>query len=322
MRFASNTYSFKNITDYDCFSCLLFSMDEIIRFIKTDGLDKLIEKLESWAEGAIKMIPNLFLSVLVFILFWLLSRWTYKIVRSLLKKTHVNINMEHLIANFCRILVLIIGFTVVLAILQLEKTVFSLLAGVGVVGLALGFAFQDLASNFISGLMLAIRSPIKINDVVEIKGLLGTVIDIRLRDTLLRNSSGQDIFIPNKEFTSSYFTNYSSNGKRRVEVAVGIDYENNPSDALVVIQKALAEVQGCLTDPSPMAYVKELGESSVNLVGQFWIKYPGENFALLQSEAIIKIKESLEKHKFNIPFPIRTLNFDPETKQMIAKFYS
>lgn len=292
----------------------------MLESLKSDGLDKLLDKLKGWGEGIIAMIPNMLIAIVVIFIFMALSRWVYNATRKLFQRTNFNKNLEHLMANGCRILVIIIGLILALAILQLQKTVFSLLAGVGVVGLALGFAFQDLAANFISGIMIAVRSPLKIDDVIEISGIQGTVIDIKLRDTLVRNFDGQDVFIPNKDFTSNHFTNYSSNGKRRVVVEVGVGYEDDAKKAVDVVVKALNGVENILSDPAPQAFISGLGGSSVNLVGYIWLRYPGESYLEVKSEAILKVKRALEAEGFNIPFPIRTINLDKGTKLALDKF--
>lgn len=285
----------------------------------SEGISKLYEKLEGWVEAIIKMLPNMILAALVVAIFWVFSKFVYKWMTQLLQKTNFNKNLEHLLANFCRIAVIALGFIMALAILQLQKTVFSLLAGVGVVGLALGFAFKDLAANFISGIMLAIRSPLDIGDVVEINGITGTVVNVRLRDTVLQNFDGQNIFIPNKEFTSNEFTNFSSFGRRRIRIDVGIGYENDPTAAMEIIVSSLKNTPEALSDPTPESYVTELAASSVNLCGYVWHKYPGSSHAKIKSDAIIEVKKRLEAAGFNLPFPIRTIDLSEGAKKALLK---
>ena len=286
--------------------------------ILSQGLQQLMDKLKHWGEGTIIMIPNLILASVVVFVFWVLSRWVFNLMREIFKKTHFNESLEQLLANVCRVAVITIGIILALAVLELQKTVFSLLAGVGVLGLALGFAFQDLAANFIAGVMLAVRSPLKIADVIEINGVTGTVIEIRLRDTLIRNFAGQDIFIPNKDFTSNKFTNYSSFGMRRAQVEVGIGYEDNPTMAVEIVRKAFAKVDNLLADPAPEAFVTELGGSSVNICGYAWFTYPGGSLFQIQNDAIIQVKKDLEEAGFNIPFPIRTIDLAQDTKEALS----
>lgn len=285
----------------------------------SDGIGKLYSKMETWIESFIKMLPNFIIAFVVLLIFIKLSKWAYRSTSNGLKKSPFNESLNHLVANIIRILVICAGIVVALGILELQKTVFSLLAGVGVIGLALGFAFQDLASNFISGIMIAVRAPLKIGDVVELSGEQGTVIDIKLRDTVIRNFDGQDIIIPNKEFTSNKFKNYSSFGMRKIKIEVGISYDDNPKEALKVLESALNKVEGILQDPAPEAYIESLAASSVNLFGHIWFTYPGGNYFQLRSDAIQLVKEELEQSGFSIPFPIRTLDIPEETLSKFTK---
>ena len=289
-----------------------------IKFVQ-NGLNQLFEKLEGWGVGLMEMIPNLAIAIVVFIVFLAMSRWVEKLVMKGFGQSSLNKSLEQLLANIAKVTTICLGVVFALAILELQKTVFSLLAGVGVIGLALGFAFQDLAANFISGVMLAIRAPIKIDDVIKINDIQGTVIAIRLRDTLVRNFDGQDVFIPNKEFTGNSFINYSSNGQRRLKIDVGIGYEDDPIEGAKLVKKALDSIDGVLKDPEPAAYIGELGGSSVNLFGLVWFTYPGGSYYQIQHDAIAAIKKELESNGFNIPFPIRTLETSPNLEKMFMQ---
>lgn len=277
-----------------------------------DGVDLLVSKLETWGEQTIQMLPNMIIAVIIISIFWALSRWVHGLLRRLFSHTHFNENLEQLLANIGRLLVLGMGFIICLSVLNLEKTVFSLLAGVGVVGIALGFAFQDLAANFMSGIMLAIRAPIQIGDVITIKGVKGTVREINLRDTVIRNVTGQDIYMPNKEFSSNHFMNFSRSGRRRIDLQVGVAYEDNSAQAIEVIQKAIQTVQGLMTEPAPDVYVSALGDSAVLINVEVFYKYPGGSNSTLTSHCLIAIKESLEAAGITIAYPVRTLQFQKE----------
>lgn len=294
-------------------------MDEINETI-SKGFNILTEKLEGWIEAVIKMLPNFLIASVVFIAFLILSKYVYRWFNNIIDRSHLNKNMQHLVGSSLRIITLGLGVVICLGILDLQKTVFSLLAGVGVIGLALGFAFQDLASNFISGVMMAVSAPIRVGDLIKIQDTMGHVIEIRLRDTLIRNFEGQDIFIPNKDFTTNQLINYSSFGRRRVRIEVGIRYEDDPQQAIQIIKNALSKVNNALKDPEPEAFVVGFGDSSVNLYGQVWFKYPGENIFQIQNDAIVAIKKDLEEAGLSIPFPIRTIDLNESTKKSLLEF--
>ncbi len=284
----------------------------------TNGIEKLTDKLYGWGVGAVEMLPNILIAVLIFVIFQEIGRWVYSILRGSFKKTDLNESLVHLLSNIGRVSVIALGFVLALSVLELQKAVFSLLAGVGVIGLALGFAFQDLAANFMSGIMLAVRSPIRIGDVIKIGDILGTVDDIRLRDTVIENFSGQKIFVPNKDFTSDRFTNYSLKGQRKLTINVGVGYEDDAKEAVDVVQKALSGVSLKIDDPAPTAYIEGLGGSSVDIIGHVWFTYPGTNFFEIRNEAYIAVKSALEEKGFNIPFPIRTLDIPDSTLQSLV----
>ena len=111
-----------------------------------------------------------------------------------------------------------------LSILQLDKAVTSILAGAGIIGLALAFAFQDIAANFISGIFISFRKPIKLGDVVKINDYMGKVEQINLRDTIILTFQGQMVIIPNKDVFQSPIENYSLLGRRRLDLVVGVSY--------------------------------------------------------------------------------------------------
>ena len=287
--------------------------------IINEGTTKLFEKLEFWGVTIVKMLPNIVAAFVILFVFWTLSSFVYKWSKKLLVKTHLNESLEHLVANSAKIATVILGFILSLSVVELHKTVISMLAGVGVIGLALGFAFKDLAANFMSGLMLAISTPIEIGDVIKISGIQGTVVDIRLRDTIIRNFYGQNVYIPNKEFTENELINYSQFGRRKVTVEVGIGYEDDPAEGVKIVNETLLNVDGVLSDPAPACFVKSLGDSSVNLFAEVWFTYPGGSFYQVRHDVTIAVKNALEDAGFSIPFPMRTLEINQDSIAKVAE---
>lgn len=173
-------------------------------------VNTVIEKIETWIEGFIGMIPNMIGAVIIFVVFLLLARYGSKLAIKVFSKTSNNIALKNLLSTVVHWSILGLGVFIILGILGLEKAVTSLLAGVGVVGLALGFAFQDIAANFVSGIILAFRKPYRIGDVIEINDVMGKVLRTNLRVTVIETFQGQEVFIPNKELLQGNIVNYSS----------------------------------------------------------------------------------------------------------------
>jgi small conductance mechanosensitive channel len=273
-------------------------------------LNVVFEKVESWIDGFIAMIPNMIVAVLTFIIFLLLAKYGSKIAIKIFSKTSNNTALKNLLSTVVHWSILGLGVFIILGILGLEKAVTSLLAGVGVVGLALGFAFQDIAANFVSGIILAFRKPYRIGDVIEINDVMGKVLRTNLRVTVMETFQGQEVFIPNKELLQGNIVNYSSLTHRQIIIACGISYAEDLEEVESVVRKAILKLEGLIRKDDLIFDYEEFGGSSINFYVRFWIEYPGEpGYLGMKSKAIKAIKKSFEQNNITIPFPIRTLDF-------------
>lgn len=275
-----------------------------------NGAELISEKLFDWAKDLVLMIPNLLLSILVLILFAILAKYIKKLIKRSIHKMVESQALVGLTATIGQFAVVMAGFLITLNLLNLEKTVTSILAGAGVIGLALGFAFQETAANFISGIFIAARNPIKIGDVVSVSGgEMGVVDRINLRSTVLKTFQGQDLIIPNKEVYQNQLKNYST-GTRRIDLACGISYGEDLEKVKKLALQAIKKLNIALaTEPIEFHY-NEFGDSSINFNLKFWIEYPSHiEFLDARSEAIISLKKTFDENDITIPFPIRTLDF-------------
>ena len=220
-----------------------------------------------------------------------------------------NAQATGLVAQLVRFGVMVAGLFAALGIMQLDGTVKSLLAGVGVIGLALGFAFQDIAANFVSGVMLAFKRQFDRGDLIEVAGFFGIVEDVNLRVTIGRTFQGQRVIIPNKEIFNSKITNFYANDERRVDLEVGVSYGDDLEKAKSIALEAVSGVEERDGDRDPDLYYTGFGASSIDFVVRFWIKPRQKNFLAARSNAIIAIKKAFDSNDITIPFPIRTLDF-------------
>jgi small conductance mechanosensitive channel len=184
----------------------------------------IVDKLNQWLNSMIVMLPNLAVAILVVIGFYILAKLLKKVSRNLLNRFSSHEAINHLLSNITFFVVLSVGFFIALGLLQLDKAVTSLLAGAGIIGLALGFAFQDMAANFISGIAIALKQPFKINDLIKSNDFFGVVKKISLRTTEILTPQGQTVLIPNKTVFQNPLINYSTTGRRRIDLKVGISY--------------------------------------------------------------------------------------------------
>lgn len=283
-------------------------------------IEKIWDKINGWVESFITMLPNMAMSLLLFILFYLLAKIIQKTFVKVFKKTSDNRALENLFSTIIYYSVMGIGLFVILGVLRLEKTVTSLLAGVGVVGLALGFAFQDVAANFLSGVILAFRRPFIIGDIIEVKSMMGTVTRTNLRVTVIKTFQGQEIYIPNKDLLQSPIINYSVLGQRRIDLAVGISYGDNLKKVEKLVKETISQLSGIIREEDMIFDYYEFGSSSINFKIRFWVNYPDQvGFLQYRNEAIKKIKQAFDENDITIPFPIRTLDFGIKGGQALSQ---
>jgi len=198
-----------------------------------------LKKLEKWEKELIEMLPNVVLAALLLTIFFFIA----KVLRGLIYKIAFRISksesLSGLFAGIFQAAILIVGLMMALNVLNLEKTVSSLLAGVGIIGLALGFAFQDLTANFISGVFMSLKRPFEVGDKVETNGFIGMVYHIQLRSTTILTTAGLHVVIPNKDIFQKPIINYSRSNERRVEIDFFVPNTVDLTLAESLVRKAL-----------------------------------------------------------------------------------
>lgn len=275
-----------------------------------DVYGSLTDKLINWLETAIAMLPNVVMALLILITFFVLGRIVRKAVKNMLHKTTDNKTIINLLETVVGVLIIGIGIFIALSVMNLDGTVTSLLAGAGIVGLALGFAFQDIAANFISGVILSIRRLYGIGDIIETNDYNGTVQKLTLRNTVIRTPQGQIVYIPNKLVFENPMENYTKSGERRIDLSCGVSYGDDLEKAKKVAIDAIESLDNYNDKREVEFFYEEFGGSSINFKIRFWIHfrtYP--DFWAARSDAIIALSKAFDEHDIMIPFPIRTLDF-------------
>ncbi len=268
------------------------------------------DKLQDWLETGIKHLPNFVVAILIAIGFGILAKLVGNLVQRVMHRTFESKQIADLLTSIVKAIVALAGIFIALDFIGLSGTVTSLLAGAGIVGLAIGFAFQDMTENLIAGIAMGIRKPFQIGDVIEADGVFGNVEAINLRNTLVITFYGQREIIPNKILFRNIVTNYSVLGYRKIEVPVGISYADDPDKAAEVIVPAINKLDYVIKKDETAVYAESFGDSSVNLLVWFWIDYPGDTgFMQARHDGVAIIKRVLEENDILIPFPIRTLDF-------------
>ena len=267
------------------------------------------QQLQTWIEAFVAGLPQLLAAIIVFSFFWYLSKKAQLLVSKIFERVEMPVSVERLLENLVRIAVVVLGIMLALGLLNLDKTVTSLLAGLGIVGVALGFAFQDIASNFISGLILVIRRPFDVGEVIQVSDQMGVVQAIELRSTIIKSFQGQIIHIPNQKVFTDVITNYSELGSQRVDLKCGVSYDDDLETVENVTKQVLIDLKYSDDEPEPALWFDEFGGSSINFTIMFWIDFKFQaDFLAARSTAIKEITKAYQKHGFTIPYPITAID--------------
>ena len=215
---------------------------------------------------------NLGLTLVFFIVGFIVSKFIQERVRRRLAKRSPN----YLTANFTSQLIGFVLKTIVifttLYMLGLSSFTNKLLAGAGVLTFVIGFALKDIGENFLAGIILAFKSPFKLDDLIEVDGIVGNVKDISIRETMMKTLDGKDVFIPNSIILKQPLFNYTIDGFLRYEFTVGIAYENNPTEAIRIIHDTVTNIEGVLNgERKPAIFIEELATNTININVLFWV---------------------------------------------------
>jgi len=261
------------------------------------------------AAGKLQELATIYgLNLLWAILTFFIGRWVAqfltKFVRRLMDKAEVEAALAGFAANVTYILLMVVVVLAALNKLGIQTT--SFVAILGAAGLAVGFALQGSLSNFAAGVMLIIFRPFKAGDYVEAGGTAGTVEEVQLFTTQFCTPDNKQIIVPNAQITGGKITNYSANDTRRIDLVVGVSYDDDLKKVRSLLESILKEDQRILDHPEPTIGVLELAESSVNFAVRPWVKtadYWGVYFGLMEA-----VKERFDAEGISIPYPQRDVH--------------
>jgi small conductance mechanosensitive channel len=217
------------------------------------------------------------------------------------------------VQNLCYVVLL--TFVVIAALANIGLQTASFVAVLGAAGLAVGLALQGSLSNFAAGVLMLIFKPIRVGDFVEAGGAKGSVKEVGIFTTILNSPDNVRIIVPNSQIMGSSISNYTVNGTRRVDMVIGVSYEDDLKKAKKVIEDVLAADGRILADPAPVVAVSALADSSVNFVVRPWVKVA--DYWPTYFDLTAQIKVALEKGGLTIPFPQRDVHVKNGT--LVAK---
>lgn len=254
-------------------------------------LDAMVESANDAFARLLQRVPQLVLALLVV----LFARWFSRFVGNrlhLLRIRSQNPYMSGLVRMLVRGAILLIGVLIALDLLGLTSVVGAVLGSAGVVGLVLGFAFRDIAENYISGILLSVRRPFEPGDHVSIENREGKIISVNSRTTVLMTMDGSHLQLPNSLVFKSVVLNHSRNPKRRFDFGMLIDGSQSIRKSQTLAMAAIADIDGVLDEPAPSWTVIEYGAAGIQLRFFGWVDQRETDLGKVRSEAIRRVKSA------------------------------
>ncbi len=253
--------------------------------------------------------PSVLSAIIILVVGRMLAKWIASLSRKALAKAGVDVTL----ITFLKTLIYYILLTAVIiaAADQIGIKTTSFLAILGAAGLAIGLALKDSLGNFASGVMIILFHPFKVGDAITAAGQTGKVQRIDIFSTVLLTPDNQKVIVPNSAITSGTITNINAEATRRIDLVVGIGYDDDIRKAKRILEELVQADDRILTEPAPTIAVLELADSSVNLIVRPWVK-TSDNWST-RLDLIEKIKLTFDEHGISFPFPQQDVHLHQKT---------
>ncbi|MEM9734495.1 MAG: mechanosensitive ion channel family protein [Pseudomonadota bacterium] len=275
----------------------------------------ILERLDSWVDGSVKLVPNIITAIIVIAVFYVLG---LLVRRAFMKWAHAKErnNLGRVFGSFLKYLVVSLGILLGLTIVVPTLNPGDLIAGLGVGSVAIGFAFKDILQNWLAGMLLLFRQPFEVGDQIIAQGYEGTVERIETRATVIKTYDGRVVLIPNSDvYTNAVLVN-TAYETRRSQYDVGIGYGDDIAQAMEVMRDATAGVDGVEQDPAPEVLAVALADFSVVLRVRWWTDSKRSDVILVQSNVITAVKLALDKAGIDMPYETQVHLFHDQTEDV------
>jgi len=275
--------------------------------------EEIVESASSLWETAVDAVPRVGTALVIIAIGWVASR----LLRWFLKRYW----QRRQTPSFARVMSKVTGWILLVVVVLLAIAVtfpsvkpVDLLAGLGFFSVAVGFAFQDILENTLSGILLLFRQPFRSGDQITVMDRSGTVEGITIRETRMMTFDGELVVIPNRDVYKSVIDVHTHDDVHRIDFVVGIAYENDAADATKEIVDALGSVDGVHASPAPVAVVEQLGVSTVDIRVMFWVDSRRSDSLRIKDLAIKSVKRRLDAADIEMPADIIALQATPSLK--------
>ncbi|MEW6566560.1 MAG: mechanosensitive ion channel [Chloroflexota bacterium] len=260
--------------------------------------------LEAWFQSVIDSLPRLGGAALILLVGWLISTHMSRLIGRAMERRQADRQLIVLLQLISRWGVFFLAL--VLALEQLfPGRLNSLIAGLGIAGFTIGFALQDVAKNFIAGLLLLLQKPFQIGEAIEVAGYGGSVLGITLRSTELRTWDGRHVILPNAEVLSQPIVNFSRGPVRRVDLTVALTHGSDLNKTSRAALAALGRIPGLLEDPAPQVAFREFADRAIILTAYYWVDTRRTSMLEVQDAGVRQLKAAFDAEGIEItPTPL------------------
>ncbi|MDQ2862374.1 MAG: mechanosensitive ion channel family protein [Bacteroidota bacterium] len=276
-------------------------------------MNDVLSRLNLYYHELMKMLPRIGLAIIVMVAGILIANWITSLVRKKISSKSHDQLMSAFLAKTIKLVFFIVIFLLTLNILGLSAISKAIFATAGASAIIIGFAFKDIAENFLAGIILAFNRPFNISDTIQIEDGFGQVMEMEFRYTKINTFDGKSVYIPNSDVLTKPVYNYTEDGFFRTDFILGIAYENDTNEAKKIIQKCLDENKELVHDEHHINFVveDEVAPSTVNLKTYIWVhtKDFRRNMLEIRGRVITETKTALESKGFNLPAEITELKF-------------
>ncbi|HJQ26054.1 MAG TPA: mechanosensitive ion channel family protein [Blastocatellia bacterium] len=271
------------------------------------------EKINSLLNGAVAILPNLVLAIVMFAVALLLSRWLKRLIGGAYSERHRNLGI--LMGRLTQWLVISFALLVTMSIVLPSFHARDLIQILGISGVAIGFAFRDILQNFLAGILLLLAQPFRLGDEIAVGNYEGVVQEIQGRATLIKTYDGYLVVIPNSAVYTQSVKIFNAYPVRRTAIDVGIGFGDDVDEARRLMLEAISGVDGVLTEPPPSVVTKAFGDSGVILRARWWTKSPRREMVRVRDYVIPAIRRKLGENGIDLPYPTQQVLFHDQTEE-------
>ncbi|WP_236696125.1 mechanosensitive ion channel family protein [Rhodopirellula islandica] len=268
-----------------------------------------IASLKQLGREATGVLPLVLVAIAVSIVSYFLARVGAGLTRWFTRSRIESSLLRQVAGNVVAVLIFIIGTYVALRVSGLTRLAVTVLGGTGLVGLALGFAFRDIAENYLASILLSLNHPFRVGDLIEVEGAKGFVRKVTTRGTVLNTLEGNQIQMPNSTVFKGKIINYTATPLSRQDFTVGIGFEDSIVEAQEIVMSVLKDHVGVVDDPAAIAIVESLGSATVNLRVYYWFDQTTHSPLKVSSSVIRLVKQKLTEAGISMPDEARELVF-------------